>query len=117
MVPDGWSDPPTSALSKLSTGSDQAHFSAYRPKTHNLSVLGKRAADLAPDLRGAFPQDAPEDKRLFELLKSAYVDARYSPKFVITKDELEMLGLHVRKLRDRVARACHAWIGEALLPA
>ena len=81
-------------------------LTAYKPKTHNLDDLGKRAADLHPLLRNVFPRATPEEDRLFKLLKHAYVDARYDPKFAITKEELERLAALVRDLRDRVERVC-----------
>jgi predicted nucleotidyltransferase/HEPN domain-containing protein len=81
-------------------------LTAYKPKTHNLDDLGKRAADLHPELRAVFPRETPEDDRLFKLLKRAYVDARYSSKFVVTAEELEKLGEHVRTLREKVERVC-----------
>src|SRR5262249_37401111 len=77
-------------------------LTAYKPKTHNLDDLGKRAGDLHPLLRNVFPRGTPEDDRLFKLLKLAYVDARYDPKFAITKEELETLAGGVRAVRDRV---------------
>jgi uncharacterized protein len=81
-------------------------LTAYKPKTHNLDDLGKRAADLHPLLRNVFPRATPEEDRLFKLLKHAYVDARYDPNFAVTKEELETLAGHVRVLRDRVERVC-----------
>jgi uncharacterized protein len=68
--------------------------------------VGKRAGDLHPDLRDVFDHQAPENDRLFKLLKRAYVDARYSTKFVITRAELDALAVHVRELRERVLRVC-----------
>src|SRR5262249_6502674 len=81
-------------------------LTAYKPKTHNLEDLGKRAADLHPLLRDVFPRGRPEEDRLFKLLKNAYVDARYDPNYVITRDELEKLAELVRALRDRVDEVC-----------
>jgi predicted nucleotidyltransferase/HEPN domain-containing protein len=81
-------------------------LTAYKPKTHNLDDLGKRAADLHPLLRNVFPRGTREEDRLFKLLKRAYVDARYDPNFAITREELETLAGHVRELRDRVERVC-----------
>jgi predicted nucleotidyltransferase len=81
-------------------------LTAYKPKTHNLDDLGKRASDLHPLLRNVFPRATPEEIRLFKLLKRAYVDARYDPNFAVTTEELETLAGHVRELRDRVERVC-----------
>jgi len=81
-------------------------LSAYKPKSHNLSDLGKRAAALHPALRGVFPQSTAEEQRLFKLLKHAYVDARYNVHYTITPEELETLAGWVRDLRDRVETVC-----------
>jgi predicted nucleotidyltransferase/HEPN domain-containing protein len=81
-------------------------LTAYKPKIHNIEDLGKRAGDLHPALRNAFPRSTPEEDRLFKLLKRAYVDARYDPKFAITREELEVIAVHVRELRSRVEMVC-----------
>jgi predicted nucleotidyltransferase/HEPN domain-containing protein len=81
-------------------------FIAYKPKTHNIEELGKQCGHLHPSFRDVFPQDTPEDKRLFNLLKHAYVDARYNMKYVITADELTALAARVRELTRRVEQAC-----------
>ena len=81
-------------------------FTAYMPATHNLEKLAKLAAGLHPDLRAMLPRELPEDKRLFELLKKAYVDARYNTSYRITAEELAALGPRVRELGDVVERVC-----------
>ena len=81
-------------------------LTAYKPKVHNLEDLGKRAGDLPPALRNIFPRGNPEDDRLFKLLKHAYVDARYDPRFTITREELATLAGHLRVLRARVEQVC-----------
>jgi predicted nucleotidyltransferase len=47
-----------------------------------------------------------KEKRLFELLKKAYVDARYSKGYKITKPELEYLAERVKKLRRLALKKC-----------
>jgi hypothetical protein len=81
-------------------------FTGYKPKLHDIEKLGKLCADLDPNLRDAFPRTDPTDKRLFSLLKYAYVDARYNPKYVITLEELRVLRDRVEGLKQRVERAC-----------
>jgi Ser/Thr protein kinase RdoA (MazF antagonist) len=78
----------------------------YKPKAHNIDYLGKLAGKLQPSLRDVFPRTAPEDKRVWDLLKKAYIDARYSTKFVVTAEELEVMARRVRDLRERVERVC-----------
>ena len=91
-------------------------LTAYKPKSHNIEDLGKRAGDLHPALRGVFPRGTTEDDRLFKLLKHAYVDARYDPKFAITREELSAIATHVRELRSRVEVVCRERIA-AMDPA
>lgn len=85
-------------------------YTAYRQKQHNIEVLGKQCANIEPALRGVFPTADAEDARRFKLLKAAYVDARYSLKFSISRADLDELAVHVRELRDRVQRVCRARI-------
>lgn len=91
-------------------------LTAYKPKTHNLDDLGKRAGDLHPALRNVFPRGTPEDDRLFKLLKHAYVDARYDPQYAITREELSAIATHVRELRSRIEVVCRERIA-AMDPA
>jgi hypothetical protein len=52
------------------------------------------------------PKTEPDDKHLFDLLKKAYIDARYSMSYRITADELAELQKRVLRLADRVRSAC-----------
>ena len=81
-------------------------LSGYKPKTHNLSDLGRRAGALDARLRDVFPHATSKERRLWKLLKHAYIDARYSTKYVVTREELETLGGWVRGPRDRVECVC-----------
>ena len=60
-------------------------------KQHNLSKLSSSVRSYSEDLKTVFPQDTLEEKRLFTLLKAAYVDARYNPYFVVTKEDIDQL--------------------------
>ena len=81
-------------------------FTGYKPKTHDIEKLDRQASDLAPEFFTVFPRATPEQKRLFELLKSAYIDARYKRDFVITREELDYLASRVRKLQELTKRIC-----------
>jgi hypothetical protein len=54
----------------------------------------------------ALPKTEPEDKRLFDLLKKAYIDARYSMSYRITLEELSILQERVLVLGEHVRAAC-----------
>lgn len=81
-------------------------FTGYKRKSHDLEKLDDEIAPLHPDLRGVMPRSEPDDKRLFELLRSAYIDARYVKSYVITAEELAALGERVRGLAAVVGRVC-----------
>jgi HEPN domain-containing protein len=81
-------------------------FSGYRPKLHNIEKLGTTAASHYPEFIKIFPRKNAEEKRLFQLLKDAYIDARYKKDYSITKDELAYLSKRVEKLRNLVEKTC-----------
>ena len=81
-------------------------FTRYKPNTHDLKKLSKRVAGQAPEFLTIFPQGTEEEKRCFELLRKAYVDARYKKTYVITKEELTWLEKQVIKLRDLTKELC-----------
>ena len=49
----------------------QLVFTGYKQKTHNIETQADQAASLHPALAAALPRTAPEDDRLFDLLKRA----------------------------------------------
>ena len=81
-------------------------------KQHNLSKLSSTTRRYSDDLSTVFPQNTLEEKRLFKLLKAAYVDARYNPHFVVTKEDIDALIPKVELLRDITKRICEAKIKE-----
>ena len=85
----------------------------YSPQTHNIKFLRSLAEDLEPDLRAVWPRDTREARRRFELLKRAYVEARYSEHYAITDADLIWLGERAEALIKAVETACAARI-EAL---
>jgi HEPN domain-containing protein len=81
-------------------------FTAYQPKLHDLDELGRRCARVAPEIGPLVPIDAPDRERLAALLRAAYVDARYSFGFEVSREDLEALAGYVGAFRGRVERAC-----------
>ncbi len=81
-------------------------FTDYRPKDHNLETLGIKV-EMCDKHLAVFPQDTNEEKRLFELLKKAYIDARYKmDEYSITKEQLEYLADRVSKLKKLTKGIC-----------
>jgi uncharacterized protein len=84
----------------------------YSPKSHKLNFLRSQCEQLAPALTEAWPRATRFEQRCFELLRRAYVDARYSPHYAITPDELQWLGERIAVLQDLVRQACEARLAD-----
>ncbi|MCK6463072.1 MAG: HEPN domain-containing protein [Candidatus Pacebacteria bacterium] len=81
-------------------------FTQYRPKIHDIEKLGHQAAGHEPKLLNVFPRGTAEEERLFELLRKAYVDARYKRNYTITREELEWLAERVEMLQELTEKVC-----------
>lgn len=75
-------------------------------KQHNLSKLLGATHKYSPELKNIFPRNTQEEKRLFDLLKAAYVEARYNPQFIVTKEDIDALLPKVTKLREATEQSC-----------
>jgi predicted nucleotidyltransferase/HEPN domain-containing protein len=82
----------------------------YFPRSHNIKFLRSLAEDKEPRLIEAWPRATKLDRRRFELLKRAYVEARYSVNYEIGADDLDALTKSVRKLRDVVEGVSREWL-------
>jgi predicted nucleotidyltransferase/HEPN domain-containing protein len=78
----------------------------YSPKSHRLNFLRSQAEQIAPRLVAAWPRDDRFARRCFELLRQAYVNARYSPHYAISDEELRWLGEHIEVLKGLVEDVC-----------
>lgn len=78
----------------------------YFPRSHNIKFLRSLSEDKEPRLVDAWPRESRIDRRRFERLKRAYVEARYSASYVIDADDLEALATSIARLRDIVATLC-----------
>lgn len=74
----------------------------YFPRSHNIKFLRSLSEDKEPRLVDAWPRSTRIDRRRFELLKRAYVEARYSPSYAIGVDDVDALAASVSQLRDMV---------------
>jgi len=82
----------------------------YFPRSHNIKFLRSLAEDKEPRLIEAWPRATKLDRRRFELLKRAYVEARYSANYEIGADDLEALTTCVRELRNLVEGVSREWL-------
>jgi predicted nucleotidyltransferase/HEPN domain-containing protein len=78
----------------------------YTPKSHNLVRLRNLAEPLAPRLAAIWPTDTKFEKRCFELLRAAYIKARYSRHYKITAEELGWLTERIGALQAQVRAIC-----------
>lgn len=78
----------------------------YSPKSHNLVFLRRRCEPLDDRLAAAWPHETKFERRCFELLRAAYVKARYSKHYRITAEELAWLTERVEVLRGLVEVVC-----------
>ena len=84
----------------------------YSPSTHNIKFLRSLAEQIDPRLIDVWSRETKQDRRLFELLKRAYVEARYSEHYSITAEELAWLGERAEALGAMVETICVARIAE-----
>jgi uncharacterized protein len=85
----------------------------YSPKSHKLNFLRSHAEEAAPELIEAWPRSDKVSRRRFELLRQAYVNARYSPQYTINGAELSWLGERVAHLQSLVKQVCEDRLGTA----
>ena len=76
----------------------------YFPRSHNIKFLRSLAEDKEPRLIDAWPRKLRPDRRRFELVKRAYVEARYSDSYEISVDDLAAITTSIRDLRNIVER-------------
>lgn len=84
----------------------------YSPKSHKLGFLRSQCEQTDQRLKEAWPRAARFEQRCFELLRRAYVDARYSPHYKIADDELGWLIERVEVLQGLVQEAATARLGQ-----
>lgn len=83
----------------------------YFPRSHNIKFLRSLAEDVDKRLISAWPREHRLDRRRFEMLKRAYVEARYSDQYDVTVVDLDQIAASARRLRDLVAETCRERIG------
>lgn len=78
----------------------------YKPNSHNLKMLNSLAISQDEQITEVFPQENKEQRRCFQLLKKAYIDARYSKQYEVTKKELLWLAERVSMLQQITEELC-----------
>lgn len=88
----------------------------YTPKSHNLVRLRNLAEQIDPGLAEAWPTETKFQKRCFELLRAAYVKARYSRHYKVTAEELAWMRERIELLQSRVIALCEARLAALATP-
>lgn len=85
----------------------------YGYKEHDLQFLIEKCKPYTLELAKVFPCDTDEEKRLFDLLRRAYLEARYNKKnFIVTKADIDALVPKIELLRNIVEKVCKERIAE-----
>ena len=107
---------PNLAAFTLHQAVERAYFcfllvrSHYVPRSHNLNFLRSLSEDKDPRLIEAWPRANKIDRRRFQLLKRAYVEARYSANYEIGSDDLDALARSANHLRHLVEQISREWL-------
>lgn len=80
------------------------------PHTHNIVQLRRLAEGATNRLSDVWPAETKEDRRCFELLRSAYNKARYNRHYRVSEDELRWMLDQVEYLYDLTEEVCDGWI-------
>nr|WP_093001235.1 HEPN domain-containing protein [Rhizobium sp. NFR07] len=78
----------------------------YSPKSHRLKSLRSAAEGMELRLIEIWPRDTKFARKSFERLDRAYVDARYSPHYEITQEELAWVTERIKRLQTLVRTIC-----------
>lgn len=81
-------------------------YSGYKPKLHDIKKLGCMVSNYHNDLLKIFHIDTPEQKKCFDLLRKAYIEARYDKNYEINKTQLDYLIERVEKLKTVTENIC-----------
>lgn len=91
-------------------GAIQLVFTATKPKTHDLEILGGMAKASDMEFGKVFPKGNLQERMRFTLLKKAYVDARYKAEYKISNEDLAWLAERVQLLRKFTEQICRVKI-------
>lgn len=78
----------------------------YSPKTHNLNRLRSLAEGMDTRLKDVWPSATKSERRCYELIRAAYVKARYSRYYKVSSEELSWLGERIAVLQALVKVLC-----------
>ena len=85
-------------------------FTGDKRKEHDILELVKTARSHHHELFRIFPYATPEQVECFELLRRAYIEARYNKDYRISKEQLLYLIERVEKLQKMTQTICLEYI-------
>jgi predicted nucleotidyltransferase/HEPN domain-containing protein len=85
-------------------------FSGYKIKLHDIRKLGSLAGNYNAELWQVFPHSSVDQRQAFKLLEKAYIEARYSKEYRISREQLTFLIERVTKLQNLTERICLEYI-------
>jgi HEPN domain-containing protein len=85
-------------------------FTGDKRKEHDILELAKKARSHHHELFRIFPYATPEQVECFELLRRAYIEARYNKHYQISKEQLLYLIERVEKLQKMTQTICLEYI-------
>ena len=80
-------------------------YTNYKYRSHDIEKLIDKSAALHPAVGETMPRGDPADHDRFELLKRAYIDARYCKSYRIGEEDLTLLRGQVHRLAQQVLAA------------
>ncbi len=86
-------------------------YTNYKPKTHDLDTLRRLAANHDPAFFTVFPLRTKQERDRFDLLRQAYVGARYHEDYKITPQELKYLARCIELLQQQTEASCDTKMG------
>ncbi|MCC8483339.1 MAG: HEPN domain-containing protein [Rickettsia endosymbiont of Labidopullus appendiculatus] len=90
-------------------------FSGYKPKLHDIKKLGSIAGNYNEELWQIFPHSDFEQKQCFNLLRQAYIEARYNKDYKIEEEQLLYLIDRVHKLKIVTEKICLERINKEII--
>ena len=86
-------------------------LNGYDKKSHEIRLLKKQVRRVAANLNTVFPDDTEAEKRLLDILESAYLDARYSDTGPMSSEIISVLLEKIDRLQDLAKQIVESKLG------
>ena len=78
----------------------------YKPKTHDLEILRRKVQSIEPSFAQWFDLTDMVGRHHFDLLRRAYIEARYSKAYSISLAELQFIEARIDRFKRQVNVFC-----------